>query len=521
MAYRYLISAALLLGAAGCEYDDPFDVSPMRAGPVSTQDSVVWLDAEAESFLFASPREDRVLMRRVDATLDRTKVAWFQPTLDRSRILAMLVPASERDEDVDERLLIFDGSGADDPVEISVDAPFSTASLSPDNRQAVLHFGDGNGTGVLQNANQAAIVDLLAGTSRQLTLGGFGGRLLSVQFPTASEDGSSTPVTIGTTPRDLIAFIADGEVVLVDAADAAADQVAIRFMPDVALSPTDLLLRRPNEKFPSPVLFLRDDTSADVAMLTLVDKPDPETGIPGFSAQVSLLPVPSAASDFVIHDSDDVPYLVTLGAGGFIFNDIRTQESFPISLEGDQATEMFIRTADTLAGPQPQLVAWARGSNVIHRLDLDGVDEALGRRPERFSITTGIEELVVLDNDRILVGSGQTLYVVDFVTEQVTPLSARAPYDPRASVLAGNSLLLGSTEWISTVDLTTLNPESMLLDDRIESFHYLPGLERIVTVHPDASGFVTVVDATAPTRASSYSQWGLFLESELDAKAGR
>src|SRR5690606_40076587 len=138
--------------------------------------------------------------------------------------------------------------------------------------------------------------------------------------------------------------------------------------------------------------------------------------------------------------------------------------------------------------------------------------------PEPLAIETGIADLVVLDNDRVLVSSGLDLYVVDLPLSQVTPLSAQAPYDARSSALDGNQLLLGTPgqTWVSTVDLLTLNPESMVLDDPIGSFHYLPGAGKVVMVHSDPVGHLTVADAAAPSRATSYVAWGYLLDGMLD-----
>jgi hypothetical protein len=221
----------------------------------------------------------------------------------------------------------------------------------------------------------------------------------------------------------------------------------------------------------------------------------------------------------VTHDGDEVPYLVTLDPSrqALAFTDIRTQQGFSVSL-GGSANQMFTRTNTTDVGPVQQLVAWGQGATMIHTLDLDGIDDALGRTPKQLNIQTGIDGLVYLDNDRVLVGSGTNLYVVDFTNEQVTPLTSASPYDPASSALEGNRLLLGTAgqSWISTVDLTTLNPESMLLDDSISSFHYLPDPGRVVAVHQDPVGHISVADAADPSRATTYTAWGFLYEGLLD-----
>jgi hypothetical protein len=505
---------AALLGLFACG-DDPYDTALEVGAPVGTRTSVVWPDQTYQELLFAVPQDDELALLRVALGDGDTRIAWIQPDLAGENVLAMVVPASEKIEGIDDRLMRVAADGRSEAVEIPVRAPFSSIALGPDGRRAVLHFGGGPGAGVLQNQNQVALVDLGDDSVRDLTLNGFGGRLGSVHFPAA--DG--LPVRVGPVDREILAFLADGEIVLVDAADPELDQAAVRFFPDVPFTPSATLLRRGNALYEAPVLFLRSDTSNDVAMLTLVDRPDEVTGAPGFSAQVSLVPVGGGASDFLTHDGDETPFLVTVSGSTLAFTDIRTQQGFTIALDA-AVGHLRLRTSETVAGPTPQLLAWANGGGIVYQLDLDGIEDALGRTPQRLTINGGIDALVSLDNDRALVGSGNTLYVLDFARSQVTPLTSTVPYDAASSALSGNQLLLGTPgqSWVSTVDLATLDPESMQLDEPIERFFHLPDAGKLMIVHTDAVGFVTVADATAPSRSTSTSRWGLFLGDLLERR---
>lgn len=514
LLHRWLALAGLAAAACGA---DPYDLHFEVGAPLGTRDAVVWAEQAHQELLIARPAADdeTVDVIHVPVGDDRSRILWTATTRDRGDVLALVVPANDKIEDVEERLVRVAGDGDGEPVSLPVKAPFSSIALGPDGKRAVLHFAGGAGTDVLQNANQVALVDLSDDSARDLTLNGFGGRLTSVQFP--SSDGA--PVAVGGSAREIIAFLADGEVVLVDAADADLDQVAVRFFPDVTFSPRATLLRPGNERFASPVLFLRADASTDVAMLTLVDRPDPASGASGFSAQVSLVPVGLGAADFTLHDSESVPYLVTVYGSALSFIDIRTQQGFTVALEGE-ASRLLLRTEQGATGPRPQLVAWAPGSRILHRLDLDGIEDALGRRPERLTIETGVEQLVQLDNDRVLIGSGTSLYVVDFPRSQVTPLTSMVPYDPASSALQDDRLLLGTPgqSWLSTVDLLTLDPESMVLDHPIAAFFYLPGPARLAVVHDDPMGLLTITDAAAPSRAQSVSVWGVFHDALLERR---
>jgi hypothetical protein len=501
----------------GCKYEDPFAESLDIDSPVTTVSSLVYVDHSRDQLIFVDPKDDELDVNYIPFGDETDRAAWCVATRDESEVLVLKIPADAKQEDVEEQLFRYPADGDDDPVVYDVLAPFTSVALSPDHQTAVLYFGTDSGEH-LQNANQVGIVDLQGKGVRNLTLNGFGGRLNSVHFPGQIREGEPILVEIGTHFRDIATFLADGEIVLVDMADEVADQVAVRFDENVSFSPQATLLRPGDpELFPDPTLFIRSSFGSDVAMLTLKDKQDEMTGADGFTALVSLIPVGGTANDFVYHDEGGVPLLITVAGARLVFTDIRTQESFDVQLDGS-ATNVLLRDHETPSGTIRQAVAWQQGGRHLHTLELDGIQSTLGRKPSRLKIETGIEELVVLDNDRVLIGSGTILYVVDFTKDQVTPLTSQVAYDPSSSALDGETLYLGTPgqDWMSTADLTTLNPESMILDDTIQSFHYLRDSKKVVLAHADDTGHLTVTDAKDPGRSNSQVYWGFLIDGVLD-----
>jgi hypothetical protein len=513
MSLSRFASVALLSLPLACAGDDPFDDPLDVVGPVSTQSALVYADLGHDELVFVRPRDEHLDVSRVTVDDDdRTRVLWMQPTLDRKSVLVLTAPTSDKHEDVEKRLHRFTATGDDPAVVYAVGAPFDEVAYSPDYRRAVLYFSGATSSAPLQNANQVAIVDLTTKEARNLTLAGFGGRLSSVHFPGQAQPGEPSTVEVGGRARELVAFLAEGEVVLVDMADPTSNQVAVTFG-DSGFSPVATLLRPGNELFAQPALFLRSSTGADVAMLTLVGHGSGQ----GFTTQISLIPVGGGAGDFVFHDGADVPYLITATAATLVFTDIRTHQSFEVGL-AESASRVFVRNHARGDASVRQVVAWTPGGTRLHTLDLDGIEHTLGRKPHELRVQSGIDDLVRLDNDRVLVGSGSNLYVIDFPADQVTPLTARVPYDATSSALEGNLLLLGTQgqSWLSRVDLATLNPESMVLDHSIRSFHYLSAERKVVVTHEDPVGHVTVARAHDPSRSTSYVVWGILLEGMLD-----
>jgi hypothetical protein len=507
----------LTIAGGGCNYEQQYQDALVFGPAVHTTEAITYLDHTHGDVLFFLPGERELAKATVDLTEEGETVIWSKATRDGSELLVLTGPADDKQEHIEETLHRLPADGSDEGTDYEVRAPFNAVALSPDGTHAVLYFDSDLQDAPLTNANQVSIVNLNNSQSRNLTLNGFGGRLTDVQFPGQILEGQPTPVQVGDVARDIAAFLAQGEIVLVDMADATANQVAADLESE-SFTPVDTLLHAGDEQF-GPALFARSPTSDQVAMLKLQPKP-PEEGEEGFTVNPSLIAVGVGASDFVYHNEDEIPYLITANAqtSDLIFTDVRTLESFEIAA-GGPISSLFLRDqAVGSNGTIRQLVAWAPGGTQIHTLDLDAVGATIGRTPDHLSVDTGIDQLVVLDNDRALIGSGSFLYVIDIAEKQVTPLAAQSPYDPTSSALEDNLLLLGTSgqSWISSVDLGSLNPESMLLDDSIVSFHYLERAGKVVVTHSDPFGHMTVADADGPSRSSAYVSWGYLLDGELD-----
>ncbi len=510
-----------VIASAGCDYKSPFESNVDVRPPISTGSSVTFLDVGNREVVFVLPGDEKLDVNRVALGGQHDKPAWSVPTRDGKHLLVLTVPDSGKQEDVQEKLFRLAADGQGEPVPYEVRAPFDRIVLTPDYKRAVLYFGgNGSSAGTLQNANQVAIVRLDSSDGSEVvnfTINGFGGRLQSVHFPAQLELGMSQNIHVGGSSRDLAVFLAPGEVILVDMDDVNA-AVALNFNQDTGFgfTPEGTLLRPGNELYETPVLFVRALNSSDVAMLSLVAQAiDPSQ----FTAQVNLLSVTTGCTDFAYHDDGDTPMLVTVDSdrGSLRFTDITKTEYFDVDLDGP-ASRLFIRDHDDDGTLVKQVVVWALESNIIHTLELDGIANSLNRKPRKLKIAGGIGTLVRLDNDRTLIGSGNELYVVDFSQEKITPLTSSQELDPTSSALERDMLYLGTAghSAISSVDLVSLNPEDMLLDDPIQSFHYLSELKKIAVVHDDPVGHMTVANANDLSRSTSYTTWGFLLSGVLD-----
>ena len=175
--------------------------------------------------------------------------------------------------------------------------------------------------------------------------------------------------------------------------------------------------------------------------------------------------------------------------------------------------------SDRAFSPDSSLVALAttNGQFRVHSLE-DG--------PPRRVFTTPSEEgrRVAFSEDGTLLALAETSGLVKVI--EVGPLMADGSVrtisefvaqngDITAMVFSPGGDLLGTSgqDWIRSVNLVDLNPESMLLDDPIEAFFYLPDAGKLVVQHNDPYGHITVADAEDPSRTTSYVEWGFLLDN--------
>ncbi|MEE9383715.1 MAG: hypothetical protein V3V08_09905 [Nannocystaceae bacterium] len=511
--------ASIAAGSIACEHNaDRFGQSWLYDAPQSTDSSLTYIDHTHHEVLFATPDADRLtLTRRSLGSADEEATLWSRVTRNGASLLVLTGPVNAKKEHVSEKLYRFSADGTSDPVVTELSAPFNSVALSPDYQHAVLYFSGAVPGEVLHNSNLVAIVDLTSATvAHEMTLQGFGGQLTSVHFPGQVADGVPNPVLVGDHQRDIVAFLAEGEIILADMASPGANQPAVSLADTSGVNPVATLLRPGNAMYPAPTLFVRFKGGSDVSMLSLRAKDDAEDA---FTFTQSLLGVGRGTSDFVFYDDAETPMLVAANGreNGLIFTDIRTQQTFTIGL-GSGVGSLFLRKNESASGSVDQAVVWSQGGTTVYTLDLDDIENVVGRLPTEYRVNGGIRDLVVLDNNRVLVGAPDRLVIIDFARDQITPFAIQSDYSSFESGLYDDRLILGSPgqSWISTVNLNTLAPESMLLDDNVDSFHFLPASGMVVATHNDDAGKLTVTPAGELSRTKSYVHWGFLLEGLLD-----
>ena len=516
-----LFGVSMQLG--GCQSDTTGLSDELQVqAPVSTDRNLVYEDRTHDELVFVSAIEDALNVRREVIGTEDDVIAWKRPTVDRDALLLMNVAVDAKQEDVVEQLIRIDSNTLDRTV-YDVGAPFTDVALSSDGRYAVLYFGQASNSQPLQNVNQAAIVDFTADAVeeavRLITLDGFGGRVEGVVFP-----DDAMGINVAGIQRDLAVFVAVGEVVIVDLADERADetQVAFRFDTSVNFRPSRILARPADDLIDSPALFFVSPNDADVTMLSLLEKPqlgDIDT-TDRFTVQPGLLPVGLSSNAIALYNSNDVPYLLAFRSTGILFTNIETQADFFVDF-GAKIEDGFLRPSTQSGVPSTEVVAWALGGSYLFTLDLTNIESALGRTPTLHKIADRVRAVSVVNDAKVLVTSVEDsfeFYLVDFDKQLVAPLRSSVPFDLDRVFVDAGRVIIGAPDYdvVSSIDLDTLDTESVVLDAPLQRLHRLRATGRAMAVHADSAGFFTDLDARDLSRAGARSFWGFILDGALD-----
>jgi hypothetical protein len=218
--------------------------------------------------------------------------------------------------------------------------------------------------------------------------------------------------------------------------------------------------------------------------------------------------------------------VVASGAAQATIVDPLTSAVTPVPL-GFPATRATVFTAPAPGDPQVRVRAVLTGGGALMAfLDLAHVEDMRTRNLDVRSLGVSSPDVVPLPDlgTMLAIGNGaQGLSVVDLARRTSAPLVASTKLD--AFVLGAGRLWfrVGAGDRIGALALATGSPTEVRLDRVARTLVPLPGAPglppSIVVVHDDPAGSITVLDATAPDRATARSADGLFLTNVLDRGA--
>ncbi len=521
-----LAALAALAAAPGCaDRDALLDAPFTQLGPIAAGQSLTWIDTAAATARVVDVSRATLSTRTVTVGLD--------PVLSLARNGADEVLVLSRGSRGEPGIAPTPGTLTAIPTggaaarTYVVGSPFNAVSQTDDGRYAVVHYQPSGTSGrLLFNPNEIAIVDLAAPPSetnpRRRTVRSFGGVPNAVRF--------SPTMTIQGTPRRLAVVLSDAYVTLLDLTNPTRPEITVRLT-----LPEDTRAIRPTQLVFDPersTIYARAEASNDVYALQLVDVTTADASANDFRPSVNQLAAGRNPSDMALIGDAGARRLLVVSPGSRDARviDARANTTLTVPLDAP-ANRILLFTAGSPrdATPTPRALLYATGllTSAVSFLELADLDTRRGQNVETVQLARTVNNALALPErgalmiDHPSTGNGGQLSLLDLTRRTVSPIFAEVPLEGARFDSDRQRLWVaprGSTR-VGYITLSNFSPGEVRLDAPVTAVIPLGGTTpRVVALHDDASGALTVLDATEPQRNTARSVRGFLLASFLDGR---
>jgi hypothetical protein len=514
----FLLAAVFFLS---CDPEGIYETHIDVSGAVTLSNGVAIHENGKDRIIYLSADGSRVSLKELFRASEHERLAWHRVGPDRdnpTELFEMSVPTDERDAERTETLLRIHVDG-NQIEKYEVGSLFDSLVFGPMQRFAILYHGDAETESQesLFNPNEVALIDLTKGPGADnphiLSVDLGGGRISGVSF--------LSPLLVGGKTRQLVIFMTQGAVRLVDLLDPSMATVKVPLT--AASDPRTVIpvqvVAREEDALHDTMVFIRAQGSEDIYKISLTAAAD---GSSGFSAARDQFEAGGEPQDMEVVEDGADPMLVVLSypnssSSGSVISvvDVDTADTFAIELD-DFVDKTLLRQAE---GSQ-EVVLFGDNSYSVYFLEIEGLAEEKGRNLDEVSVQEGIEQAILLDENRLLIVSynSEDLILLSLDTQKATRLSSPGAYDWAQARIYQDSFFFVPEyrDRIDIVDLSTEHPESLLLDDLIDSLHLLKGSGTGVALHDTPSGRVTIFPLNNPVRSQAKVIDGIWLNNFLD-----
>lgn len=403
--------------------------------------------------------------------------------------------------------------------------PFDSVTQSDDGRYAFLLKSPGESGRLLENPNEVAIVDLDkdpdddgAVTLRSLT--SFGDSPTGIVY--------SPRMAIVAEERRLAITFSASTVTLIDLGHLDRRETSVQLSGEAgAVLPSQVVFSADE-----PVLYVRGDSSNDVFVFRLEERPQDEEDVAGtseprndFRPSINQLVVGTAPADIALYEAaDGGERLLVLAAGSQELAIVEAASSRVTSVNVSAAYHkilLFKAKAPQDIEVSERALLWSPGSANVVFADLDGIEEAGDRNLEVVSIGAPVNDVITLEDDLLLLvhpPESRKVSLLDLGARTVSPISSAAEldgaiFDPARKVFW---VAPKGQDRVAYLDIETGAPSEVRLDADVARLVPVFGSDRIAIEHADPFGYVTVLDANEPTRAKAQSARLYLLAGVLD-----
>jgi len=514
---RNLFTIAALIFAAllyGCQSEGLYEKELNFRDIVKVKDGLVFLEGNPGKLLFLKVTKQGVKTSVIFEPQKGERIARIftrSNNPDPKRVFAMTKPIDDRDIDIEEAMVVLEPNGVA-PVRYKINSTFGKVRIDPENHYAILLHttSDANSNGSVFNPNEVAIIDLETKPSKsnpQIRSIGIGSSVIdTVQFI-----GS---VKVAGVSRRLAAFSSEGVIKFIDIEDSTIGsvQVKLKKSDDSRQILPSKFFTRPSDDVHGPTIFALAQGISEIFAISLIPRPDKQ---PGFWATLNQFDGGPSPSDLIVIEDGETPLLVVVNKKGNSANiiDIDTADVFTLTL-ADSPKHIFLRDAKA-----PELVMYG-GSGAVSFLKVEGLVAGKGSNLDEVMIPSGVEEVIKLDDDRLLIASWGEMTLLDLRTRKGTILMAPSKEEGWSNAkLHGENFFWAQkgSDRISILNLVNGHPESLVLDERIKAFYIFEKQGIGFVLHSTPTGRATLFPLDNAQRSSAFAVDGFWLEGLLDA----
>ena len=506
---RRLLGGGALLYASGllwaCSDDvDSFDRAPTIMATEVVGSKLVLVDSGSDEIDWLS-----VAGTNPRPELDRHRLP-ATPVVVQSRngasellVLCRVDSDAEEDEAVG-MLVVADADGIDRRYELGT--RYDSIQQSKDGRYAFLSTTGSTGTSILSNPNDITIVDLQADSSvesMQRTLTSQGESPRAVVFsPELAVDGA---------PLRLALVLYPSGVTLIDLAHLDDPEFpTFRVQLPSAAQLTQAVFSPEEGR-----IYLRGESSSDLFLLQLIPS-DP--GIENrFEPVLNQIGMRSNVSDLIRFDLGSGERLLATAGAQVLLVDVSSSQVTALDLN-TSASKMMEFDQDG----QPYAMLYQIGSATVSFVDLSGIEERPQHSVEHVPIQGTYTSLQRLTESEVLLKVGGTgISILNLQTRTVAPIRSSAALTQAPvfdEAMRKVWIAPDASDTIAVFGLDGLQPQELRLDSKVERLLVVPNEDspKVVVLHPSSFGYLTLIDATAPSRKTAVSLRGYLHEGALD-----
>lgn len=410
-------------------------------------------------------------------------------------------------------------------------SPFNALSQTDDGRYAMAYFRPQSASGrLLYNPNEVAVVDLDAPPSSTnptpRTVRSFGGVPNSVVF--------SPGIEIGGVSRRFAVVLSDAYVTLLDLDHPARPEVTVRLT-----LPEDPRAIRPEQVLfdvAEATIYLRAAASNDVYVLKLNAVSATDAAQNDYRPTINQLAAGRSPADLALIGEAGMRRLLVVSPGSRDARVIDARANTVTTVPLDAAANRILlftgaSPSNPAARAQALLYAVDGATQAVSFLELTDIDARRAQNVETLNLGRGVQSaLPLLDRGVVMLGHqtsaglGQ-LSLLDLARRTAAPIFAEVSLTGAQFDSDRRSLWIAprGSNRLGFIDLQTFRPGEIRLDASTERVVPLrgdaAGRNRVVAVHEGAGGWISLIDANDPRRASVRSLRGYLLSDLLTPEA--